>query len=151
MTKQELLDLLGLQCKRVYLPTLKLVQDSNDVNVYTIQTDQAEGLAQVRGVSVSFKVFDEGQADEEEALFVSGMPSLPIDKNTQGMAYLGSKVLDGTIAGFELKNSRPDLGIFSFFEVEVVTPGGGAFEVSRQTWRVQEGPGGVPFHMVVTG
>jgi hypothetical protein len=185
MNKAELLAELGEACQHVYLPpTLKA--DHGICKVYQVQTEQVEGLDKIRGVTVTFKVFNEGvvagpQAyaqdvvdeegtvihaagdpilDEEgeqvvidaqnaeAAFYMDNRPTLPRDKNEAGMAYLASKVLDGTIAGFELKHRRPDLGIFSFFEVEVVTPGGQAFEVTKETWRVQEGPTGV-FHMRV--
>lgn len=148
MTKDELIADLGTKAVAVYnvQPQEDAVKAAAGITVYAAQVMELQGVDQLVGRTIGFYVLGEGT--EQEQAFYKDTISLPKDKNTLGMAYLASKVLDGTIAGFEMKHSRPDLGPFSFFEVEVVTPGGGAFEVTKEMWRVQE-VAGEAFHMVI--
>jgi hypothetical protein len=87
------------------------------------------------------------EEDAEKAFWQDSL-TLPKTANARGMAYLAAKVLDGTIIGFTLKESRPDLGIFSYFTVEVMK-NNGDMTVTPEMWRVQDGPDGQPFHVVI--
>jgi hypothetical protein len=87
------------------------------------------------------------EEDAEKAFWQDSL-ALPKTANARGMAYLAAKVLDGAIIGFTLKESRPDLGIFSYFTVEVMK-NNGDMTVTPEMWRVQDGPDGQPFHVVI--
>ncbi len=203
MNRQELIDLLNVQCVAVFedqdnepLNARDVVNVPGVAEVRSIPTIQIRGVDKTQGVSVIYRVLNPGkvagpqvyaedvldedgitvlhaagdpvldedgnqvvlsEAEAEQATFVSGQPDLPVDKNALGMQFLASKVLDGTIAGFELLKSRPDLGIFSFFEAEVFVPVIDAetgnpvpWTVRKELWRVQEGPESVIYYTIVT-
>ena len=92
------------------------------------------------------------EADAEKA-WAEKAVELPKDKNTLGMQYLAGKVMGGEIYGFKMTESRPDLGPFSYFIVEVMlvnkvndVPDGTA---TKADWRVQMDAQGNPFHVVI--
>ena len=150
MTLDEQITALQAACKKVYTPA---VQEPSDPLLWSILTDQVTGLQTIDGSKrVAFKVYDKG-TDDEEAVVLSGWPQLPMDKNLAGMQYLAGQTLTGKIAGFEVEKIRADLGIFSFFIVKVEVPTGEVStmpaEVRTERWRIQEGPEGQVFHMVI--
>jgi len=145
MTKAELIAALQAACIKVYGDP---VQEPDDPTLYSVKTDQANGLGSIRGgVTVSFKVLDEGTADEA-AYKLHGWPNLPKDKNEKGMAYLAGKVAGGDIIGFEMTKTRADLGPFSFFIVTVWEPAGEG-TVTEKQWRVAEDGNGDAYHAVI--
>ena len=145
MIKSELIAALDAACIKVYGDP---VAEPDDATLYSVKTDQASGLGSIRGgVTVSFKVLDEGTADEA-AYKLQGWPDLPKDKNEKGMTYLAGKVTAGDIIGFELEKTRADLGPFSFFIVLVWVPNQDG-TVSEQKWRVAEDGNGDAYHVVI--
>lgn len=144
-TKADLMAQLQAACIKVYGDP---VQEPDDATLYSVKADQPAGLGSIKGaVTVSFKVLDEGTANEA-AYKLSGWPDLPKDKNEKGMAYLAGKVSDGSIVGFELQKTRADLGPFSFFIVAVWVPNQDG-TVSEKQWRVAEDGNGDAYHLVV--
>lgn len=87
------------------------------------------------------------EADAEKAWAEKAI-ELPKDKNELGVGYLASKVQAGDIIGFKMTESRPDLGPFSYFVVEVMVNNNDG-TVTPANWRVQMDAQGAPFHVVI--
>jgi hypothetical protein len=148
MNKAELLADLATKAVVVYdvQPQQDTVKAAAGITVYAAQVMELDGVDKLQGRTIAFYVLGEGTAQEQA--FYKDTVQLPKDKNELGLNYMASKVMDGTIASFEMQHSRPDLGPFSFFDVEVVLPGGGAFEGTKKMWRVQQ-TGESAFHITL--
>lgn len=128
--------------------------NSGVVKTYKVNILQETGLNKARKGTFNFFVLNEGAEDEQA--FAEQAIGLPKEQNAKGMAFMASKVMDGTISSFELQGDpKSDLGPFSFFDVEVmenirdengdIVPWVG----KKKLWRVQEtADGSATFYVV---
>lgn len=94
-------------------------------------------------------------AEDAEQAFAEQALELPKEKNEKGMTFMASKVMDGTISSFRVVDTKPDLGPFSYFDVEVmenIRDESGdivGFVGTKKLWRVQETADGTATFYVV--
>lgn len=116
MNKTELLqDLSTKVIKMIGTPVMNA--EAHGLREYTQRVLEQQGHERAGVRTIAFTVVDEG--DPAEAAYYRDSIALPKGDNDSAMAYLAGLVSTGAIDRFQVEDSRPDLGPFSFFNARV--------------------------------